>query len=180
MIGWIIFAFCFTFTASLIMFLSHVERIKIAAKKDDGSKIFVFTMVLFASFASLFTVLLSMLSDDRLPQPMIFVPIVVFGMLISWVMVHTTFTFHYVHLFYDDDELNNTSNTSGLDFPGEPTPDCIDFAYLSFVIGCTFQVSVVRVRSLKIRRLILLHGLLSFVLNTFGVALTINFIAGLR
>lgn len=44
----------------------------------------------------------------------------------------------------------------------------------------TFQVSDVEISARKIRHLALLHGLLSFILNTFVVALTINLIAGLK
>lgn len=44
----------------------------------------------------------------------------------------------------------------------------------------TFQVSDVEISARKIRRLVLFHSLLSFALNTFVVALTINLIAGLK
>lgn len=70
-------------------------------------------------------------------------------------------------------------NAEGLNFPQEKQPDYIDFAYFSFVIGMTFQVSDVQINSRIIRRTALAHGLLSFALNTFVVALTINLIAGL-
>ena len=59
-------------------------------------------------------------------------------------------------------------------------PDYIDFAYFSFVIGMTFQVSDVQVNSRVIRRFVLMHSLISFVFNTIIVALTINTIAGLK
>ncbi|UAY52868.1 DUF1345 domain-containing protein [Ferruginibacter albus] len=65
-------------------------------------------------------------------------------------------------------------------FPNEPKPDYLNFAYFSFVIGMTFQVSDVQVSDRHIRRTVLAHGILSFALNTFVVALTINLIAGLR
>ncbi|MEO6812462.1 MAG: DUF1345 domain-containing protein, partial [Ginsengibacter sp.] len=54
----------------------------------------------------------------------------------------------------------------------------LDFAYYSFVLGMTFQVSDVQITSKRFRRLALLHGLLSFVFNTVMIALTINLIAG--
>ncbi len=94
-------------------------------------------------------------------------------------MVHTMFTFHYAHIYYDDDENNAAHHAGGLEFPKEK-PDYLDFAYFSFVIGMTFQVSDVEISARLIRRVALLHGLLAFLLNTFVVALTINLIAGLR
>jgi uncharacterized membrane protein len=44
----------------------------------------------------------------------------------------------------------------------------------------TFQVSDIEITCRHIRRKVLVHGLLSFALNTFVVALTINVIAGLK
>ncbi len=79
----------------------------------------------------------------------------------------------------DDDENDANKDAYGLEFPGNAKPNYLDFAYFSFVIGCTFQVSDVEISSPKIRRVVLFHGLLSFGLNTFVVALTINLIAGL-
>ena len=93
--------------------------------------------------------------------------------------MHTIFGFHYAHLYYGDDTNDSTRHAEGLEFPGEKKPDYLDFAYFSFVIGMTFQVSDTAVHSRSIRRLVLLHGLISFGLNTFVVALTINLIAGL-
>ena len=43
----------------------------------------------------------------------------------------------------------------------------------------TFQVSDVQITSQAIRRLVLVHGLLSFVFNTVILALAINLASGL-
>jgi uncharacterized membrane protein len=84
-------------------------------------------------------------------------------------------------LLRDDDDPKSSAEIGGLEFPGkDKEPDYRDFAYFSFVIGMTFQVSDVEVTHKKMRRLVLTHGLISFALNTFVVALMINLIAGLR
>ncbi|MCB0603733.1 MAG: DUF1345 domain-containing protein, partial [Saprospiraceae bacterium] len=54
-----------------------------------------------------------------------------------------------------------------------------DFAYFSFTLGMTFQVSDVAISSRKIRRIVLLHSLLSFGFNATIVAMSVNIIAGL-
>jgi uncharacterized membrane protein len=120
------------------------------------------------------------ISNDSLGmQESVYIPIIIGGILFSWVLIHTTFCFHYAHLYYDN-EKGTEKNDEGLAFPNEKHPDYIDFAYFSFVIGMTFQVSDVEISARKIRRLTLFHSLLSFALNTFVVALTINLIAGLK
>ena len=100
--------------------------------------------------------------------------------LLSWFLLHTIFTIRYAHLYHDHDKLNTGSKVGGIDFPTKEAPDYIDFAYFSFVIGMTFQVSDISVSSRTIRRFVLMHSLVSFVFNTIIVALTINTLAGLK
>lgn len=178
---WIVFSSTFIFTSWFVLMKRSIEEIKKTATKDDGSKTVVFAMIIISSFTTLFTVLLLLISHGvNNPDHILSVIASVIGMMLSWIMVHTIFTFHYAHMYYDENKTKGDDKTSkGLDFPGSEEPDDIDFAYFSFVIGCTFQVSDVVITSRKIRRQVLFHALLSFVLNTFVVALTINIIAGL-
>ena len=81
---------------------------------------------------------------------------------------------------YYNEEKQTKGPLQGLDFPDEKKPDYIDFAYFSFIIGMTFQVSDVSISARGIRRTALAHALLAFALNTFVVALTINLVAGLK
>lgn len=182
MISWMVFAFVFNLTDWIVLFTRPIHHIKKVAREDDGSKAFVFFMILVSSFASMFTVLLLLLSDEaHILGRLVYILVTVGGMLLSWIMVHTLFTFHYAHRYYDEELSDRNRNTAkGLDFPGDDEPDYLDFAYFSFVVGCTFQVSDVQVISKKIRKMVFVHGLISFALNTFVVALTINLIAGLN
>lgn len=180
MITWDVFAFVFCITSLIVFFTRSTGQIKKIAITEDGSRAFIILILLLASFASLIMVLLLMLSDVANGSSKVLYSIAaVSGMMLSWTMVHTTFAFHYAHLYYMD-HITGEGNFEGLEFPGEKNPDYLDFAYFSFVIGMTFQVSDVEINDRIIRRLCLLHSLLSFLLNTFVVALTINLIAGLR
>ncbi len=53
------------------------------------------------------------------------------------------------------------------------------FAYFSFVIGMTCQVSDVQITSHRMRRLTLLHSVLAFGFNTIILALLINTVSSL-
>jgi len=177
---WDAFALTYIVLSWTIFFTSTTEHITKKARKDDGSKIFVFFVVIFASFASMITVVILVTSNSQISvDEVAYLPIIISGIFLSWTMVHTTFCFHYAYLYYDN-ELGTDTNLEGLKFPNEEHPDYIDFAYFSFVVGMTFQVSDVQITTRKIRRLALFHSLLSFALNTFVVALTINLIAGIR
>ena len=86
-------------------------------------------------------------------------------------MIHTIFALHYAHEFYDE-------TSGGLAFPGtDGEPDYWDFAYFSFVIGMTSQVSDVAITCKPIRRIATAHGVLSFVFNVGVLAVTINLAA---
>ncbi|WP_295234962.1 DUF1345 domain-containing protein [Sediminibacterium sp.] len=169
LLSWILF---FTTTPN--------ELCTIVENQDDGLKI-IFTIVLVAVCFSLFGTLLLLNSKGESSFNKIFHTIVSLSpVLLSWILLHTTFAIRYAHLYHDHNKLNTGSNVGGLDFPTKEEPDYLDFAYFSFVIGMTFQVSDVQVNSRVIRRFVLLHSLISFVFNTIIVALTINTIAGLK
>ena len=100
------------------------------------------------------------------------------ALVFGWLLIHTLFVLRYAHLYYqhrDEDDKNG----GGLAFPGTHDPKDLDFAYFSFVLGMTFQVSDVQVTSPHIRALALVHGLISFGYNTAILALVVNTVAGL-
>lgn len=176
---WDVFSFSYIVICWIVFFKRSKTEIIKQANKDDGSKLFVLISIIVTSFASMFAVFVLMLSGDRSNEnQMVTLPIGIGGMMLSWIMVHTLFTFHYAHMYYGDFEKKKNKSTD-LEFPGDNDPDYLDFAYFSFVIGMTFQVSDVQVASPQIRRMALAHGLLAFALNTFVIALTINLIASL-
>jgi len=95
--------------------------------------------------------------------------------LLSWLFAHAVFAIHYAHDYFNDLAQNRPP---GLNFPSErDDPDYWDFLYFSFVIGMTAQVSDVQVLTRRWRRLVLAHGILSFLFNTVVLALSINLLA---
>jgi uncharacterized membrane protein len=99
----------------------------------------------------------------------------------SWMLVHTVFSLRYAHTYYGDPDgpAGPQPHAGGLEFPGDREPDYLDFAYFSFVIGMTFQVSDVVITSRDFRKLVLLHSMLAFGFNTVILALAINTVAAL-
>lgn len=180
MLLWDVFALSFITTSWIVFFTRTTPQIRQYARKDDGSRTFVTLTILAASLASMLMILLLIRSEISQDAQSMYLPVAIGGVLLSWVMIHSMLTFHYAHMYYDDDVHDPNKHAEGLEFPHEAYPDYLDFAYFAFVIGMTFQVSDVQITSRIIRRTALVHGLLSFALNTFVVALTVNFIAGLK
>ncbi len=155
-------------------------RSRVTAKLQDSSRTVIFGSVIVAACASLFALAFLLgaakdMSKGRLTEH---VALALVTVVCSWCLVHTVFTLRYAHLFYSAGE-EPSDRREGLDFPDEKNPDYTDFAYFSFIVGMTCQVSDVQITSREIRRLALLHGLISFVFNTVVLALSINIISGL-
>lgn len=178
---WVAFAFSFLITSWIILAKRSTSQIRTIAGKQDGTKVFVLGGIVLASFASMGAVLVIILPEGAGNAPeSVFLPIGLSAMILSWTMVHTMMAFHYAHLFYNPSKNKEKNIAEGLQFPNDDAdPGYLDFAYFSFVIGMTFQVSDVEVTAPRMRRLVLFHSLLAFALNTFVVALTINVVAGL-
>ncbi|MDP1842539.1 MAG: DUF1345 domain-containing protein [Sediminibacterium sp.] len=180
-LGWDTFCLSLIVLSWILFFTTtNDELCAVVEKQDDGLKV-IFMIVLVAVCFSLFGTLLLLNSKSESTFNKVFHTIVSLSpVLLSWLLLHTTFAIRYAHLYHDHNKLKTGSNIGGLDFPTKEDPDYLDFAYFSFVIGMTFQVSDVQVNSRVIRRFVLLHSLISFVFNTIIVALTINTIAGLK
>jgi len=100
------------------------------------------------------------------------------ALAVSWLMIHTLYAFHYAHRYYLMEKSRKPS-APALDFPGTAPPDYADFVYYAYVVGMTSQVSDVQVLSPDLRRVTLVHSVLSFAFNMLVLALSINVVAGL-
>jgi uncharacterized membrane protein len=94
------------------------------------------------------------------------------SVVLSWALVHTIFMLRYAYLYYH-------GSHGGVDFNDSGPPNYIDFAYLAFTIGMTFQVSDTALRDQAIRRTALRHALLSYLFGTGILATTVNLVASL-
>ena len=91
---------------------------------------------------------------------------------LSWLAIHTLFMLRYARLYY-------SGAPGGIDFNQEQPPCYIDFAYLAFSLGMTFQVSDTNLQTSQIRATALRHALLSYLFGAVILATSINLVAGL-
>lgn len=183
MSSWIGFCIChLTFAWITILTCKPTDQSDLARKQDAGRMV-TFIFILVSALVSLLAVVLLFRSTKDLKDADLtrHVILTITSVFLTWWLLHTNFTFKYAHLFYisADKTISKTKGSRGLDFPGDEKPDYLDFTYFSFVIGTTFQVSDVAICSKRIRRLVFVHGVISFGFNTTVVALLINIISGL-
>jgi uncharacterized membrane protein len=180
--AWDAFALTSLLLAGLGMAFTDARTRVQEAHLQDSSRTTISVCMTLASFVGLIgaCVLLKAAKSAGEVKATLDVALAALTVVSSWTLVHTMMSLHYAHLFYStDDETDPEPAGSGLDFPEEDHPDFLDFAYFSFVVGMTFQVSDVQVTDQSIRRVVLLHGLLSFAFNTVVVAFSINLAAAL-
>ncbi|MDO3627899.1 DUF1345 domain-containing protein [Mucilaginibacter sp. BT774] len=178
---WIVFALTIIILDWTAIFWSHPLEVRKIAKLQDSSRYVLFLFVIIASIVSLVAIVFLLKSSKGHASGVAsHVLLAMAAVIVSWTLVHTIFTMRYAHLYYDTNKDDGTPRKGGgLQFPDELEPDYLDFAYFSFVIGMTFQVSDVEISSRLIRRHALVHSLISFAFNTTIVALSINVISGL-
>ncbi|CAA9197761.1 DUF1345 domain-containing protein [Flavobacterium sp. NPDC079362] len=182
MSSWLAFSGTYLFLCWMTILSCHPRELHKIAEKQDSGRSLVMILILIASLISLIGIILFYRTSGEMKdnELLIHILLTILSAIFAWWLVHTTFTFKYAHLYYAVGEQKEGRHVyGGLDFPDENTPDYLDFCYFSFVLGTTFQVSDVNITARHIRRIALLHGLLSFFFNTIILALSINIIAGL-
>jgi uncharacterized membrane protein len=164
-----------------MMALSNEDHMRRRAARQDMGRWAILLAIIAGALFSMLALAYIQKTMKGAPggEPVIYLVMIVVTIILSWSLVHTVFTLHYAHGYYgpaaDDDDAGGL--VGGLEFPSEPRPDYWDFMYFSYVIGMTCQVSDVQVSGRGLRRLALIHGVVTFFFNTIILALTINIVA---
>jgi uncharacterized membrane protein len=143
------------------------------AMREDDSRTAADLILITASAASLLGVALTLLkASGESGSSRVFISAVgTLSVILSWGAVHTVFMLRYARLYF--------AGRGGIDFNDDHPPNYLDFAYVAFTIGMTYQVSDTTLTEKLIRRTAFRHALLSYVFGTGVVAMLINVVAGL-
>ena len=155
------------------------KRTRERAQAQDEPSVVLFFLMLLATMACMAAIVVMMQqgNDYSGAERTLHIAMSVVALIASWLFIHTMFAFHYAHRYYQE-EMEHEPDGPGLQFPGGLDPDYFDFLYYSFVIGMTSQVSDVQATSREMRRITLVHSVLSFGFNMLVLALSINVVAG--
>lgn len=149
------------------------------ARQDDPGRNIAFAVVLLAVAFGLYAAIQILGRGKHQPGHELATYALALGAVaLGWLLIHTVFIFRYARIYYASRAADKRSD-GGLKFPGDEGLDDFDFAYFSFVIGMTFQVSDVQVTGRRIRRVVLAHGIISFAYNTAILALGVNLVSNL-
>jgi uncharacterized membrane protein len=174
LIGWDIAAASFLTGAWLTVLHLDPESTQRRATRLDPSRSLADLLVISAGVAILAAVALALVraggAHGGTKAYLLAVGLV--SVVFSWTSVHTIFTLIYARLYYGDEP-------GGIEFNEPDRPDYLDFAYLAFTIGMTFQVSDTNLTAKRIRRTALRQGLISYLFGAVIISLVINIVASL-
>lgn len=142
------------------------------AETEDAGAVLIFAVAALALGISIWAIFVALNRDQSNPVEL---ALAFSALPLGWATLHTLAAFHYAYLYYGRAE---ESDRGGLDFPGDPTPDPVDFLYFSFVIAMSAQTSDVTVTRSELRGAVLVHSIAAFVTNTVILALAVNAAAG--
>ncbi len=144
------------------------------ARREDPGRGLSDLLLLVASVASVIAIVVILVQAHQLHgfERGALAVLAVVSVALSWILVHTLYMLRYAQLYFEED-------SPPIDFNEKATPQYSDFAYLSFTLGMTFQVSDTNIKNVRVRKTVLRHTLLSYVFGTVILATTINLVAGL-
>ncbi len=143
------------------------------ANREDPSQPISDILLLDASLASLIAVAVVLVAANSAhgSSRWLLAGLAAASVALSWLLIHTLFTLRYARLYHRGD--------GGISFNQRDPPRYLDFAYLAFTIGMTFQVSDTNIESSAIRATALRHALLSYLFGAVILATTVNFVVSL-
>jgi uncharacterized membrane protein len=149
------------------------DATRLLATREDDSRAASRGVVVVACVASLVGVFVGILKAREVGggAGSVLTVASVIAVVLAWGVVHTIFMLRYAHRYYD--------SNGGIEFPQDDEPSYLDFAYVAFTVGMTFQVSDTDISNRSMRALLLRHAALSYLFGTVIVGLTINVVGGL-
>jgi uncharacterized membrane protein len=174
LIGWDVAAATFLVGVWLVILYLEPEATRRRALRLDPSRGLADVLVITAGVAILTAVALALAraGGTHGGTKAYLLAIGLASVVFSWLSVHTIYTLKYARLYYGDE-------VGGIDFNEQDGPDYVDFAYLAFTIGMTFQVSDTDLTAKPIRRTALGHALISYLFGAVIIAMVINIVASL-
>ncbi len=178
LIGWNVGAWLYLVLIGVMMLRSDHARLRKIALTEDEDAATVLGVVVIAAIASMIGIVVE-LAAVKTPGAHHALPHILFALstvIGAWLLVPTLFTLTYAGVYY------RSPHGAGLAFPQADSdfrPDYADFLYFSFTIAVACQTADVSVTSQSMRRMVLMHSLLSFAFNTAILAFTINIAASM-
>lgn len=142
----------------------------------QGSVLFTFLSV------GLLTLSINELRDKAAILPFGLRTLLYFACLLgAWLQMHNSFAMLYAKLYFRLNPLPAADgpNPQGFIFAGEDEPVFSDFLYVSYAVALTYAMSDTNLEDSRVRRVVLLHSLVSFLFLTIVLSELIHLLSSL-
>jgi uncharacterized membrane protein len=177
-IGWDTLMWTYLTIAAFQMRQCGTGTMKRRAIEIDESEITILVIALASALLSFLAIIFELSAAKSesgwLKDAQIWLTLVT--LLSSWAFMNTAYAFHYAHSYYAN--LHRKSH-GGLIFPGQDLPQYSDFIYFAFVIGTSGQTADISFATTQMRRVGVIHSVLSFLFNATLIGMMINIAANL-
>ncbi len=174
LIGWDVAAFSFASMVWLVVAPMDAKSTGEHTNREDPGRTASDLIVVVAAVASLVAIGFVLAQPDHQSQTAanLTAGLALLSVGLSWFAIHTLFMLRYARLYY-------IGEPGGIEFNQKEPPRYLDFAYVAFTIGMTFQISDTNIGTTTIRAATLRHALLSFLFGTVILASAINLVVGI-
>ncbi|PWL19346.1 DUF1345 domain-containing protein [Falsochrobactrum shanghaiense] len=178
----VIGANCF-FVLYLVLTVAALPRLSAPyLKKHAASTDEPVWIIFLVTFATVLVAVISLfILVNQKPQADVFSLVITLASVpLGWFTIHMMAALHYAHEYWQpeapagNDSSHASRHRGGFEFPGTPEPSGWDFAYYAYVIGMSAQTSDTSVTTPAMRKVTLLHSIVSFFFNTVLVAAAVN------
>jgi uncharacterized membrane protein len=167
-VGWLVASTVYLVWTWLAIGRMDAATTRRRATREDPTIGASHVILLLASVASLAGVALLLVASSR-SEGFTAALLGVLSVAASWVTVHTVYTLGYAAAYYG-------GTPGGIDFNQKEPPAYLDFAYVGFTLGMTYQVSDTTISDSRIRAMVLRQALISYVLGAVVIATTVNLV----
>ena len=173
-VGWIAAAGIYLVWTWLVVLPLDADQTAehVRQRYEDGTPGLSHLIVLIASVASLGGVGYLLAAEAGPARHIGEALIGILSVIAAWFAIHTTFMLRYAQLYYH----GGVAGTVDFNQPDHYRPSYLDFAYLAFTIGMTYQVSDTNITSRQMRGAVLAQAMVSFLLGAVVLASTINLV----
>ena len=186
LVGWILGVGSYLLLLGTVIFTADAPETQRRVSRDDPSPkylLMVVTIVVLLANATL-GIILTSVGHRPAAHATILLALGVISVVLSWLLLHTAFGQQYARLYFDDFDEHGQPFPGGMrggfSFPGTDLPNYLDFLYVAFTIGLSYAISDVNVTSNRLRRLVLIHSVISFFFYSTVLGVVLNAIVTSR
>jgi uncharacterized membrane protein len=167
-LGWICWVGSYLLLLGIVIVSADGSRTQQRVSRDNPNTLVLLILLVVTTFISnIFVgIILTSVGNRTHGHTQVLIVLSAIAILLSWCLLHTSFGQQYARIYYDVvDDIGRTSSgrlRRGLAFPGTDQPAYLDFLYVSFTIALTYATSDVDIESEYLRRIVLVHSLVSF------------------